>query len=165
MHYIYRNSAISQLLAVVFWYIKQIMITTYKICWWLLLNTGSVGSSVYVSNTTNISDGYMCFNDSNYTIDTVPALVNISCSTKAQYVIYYNEIRPGVKYPDYSYVYARNMLCEVEVYGKLLHLVYYALSYINVGNLFLLSKLTFLYFSDSSLCTCWLHFQKERYCL
>ncbi|XP_052711963.1 protein draper-like [Crassostrea angulata] len=78
---------------------------------------GSVGSSVYVSNTTNISDGFMCFNDSNYSVFTVPAIVNISCSTKAQYVIYYNEIRPGVKYPEYKSTYAKNMLCEVEVYG------------------------------------------------
>lgn len=85
--------------------------------------SGTVGSSVYVSNTTDISDGLMCFNDSDYTIDTVPAIANISCSTKAQYVIYYNEIRPGVKYPEYRFTYAKNMLCEVEVYGKLLNLL------------------------------------------
>lgn len=65
----------------------------------------------------------MCFSDSNYTVFTVPAIVNISCLTKAQYVIYYNEIRPGVKYPEYKFTYAKNMLCEVEVYGKLLNLL------------------------------------------
>lgn len=73
---------------------------------------------MYVSNTTDISDGYMCFNDSIYTVFTVPEVIYIPCFTKAQYVIYYNEIRPGVKYPESLTVYAKNLLCEVEVYGK-----------------------------------------------
>lgn len=81
--------------------------------------SGTVGSSVYVSNTTDISDGLMCFNDSDYTIDTVPAIANISCSTKAQYVIYYNEKRPQVMYPRFNYTFAANFLCEVEAYGKI----------------------------------------------
>lgn len=83
---------------------------------------------MYVSNTTDILDGYMCFNDSEYAVFTVPPLSYISCSTKAQYVIYYNEKRPGVWYPDTSkYTFAANMLCEVEVYGKLMHLISYSL--------------------------------------
>lgn len=94
------------------------------ICWYLLVHTGTVGSSVYVSNTTDILDGYMCFNDSEYEVFTVPPLSYIPCSTKAQYVIYYNEKRPEVWYPDTSeYTFAANMLCEVEVYGKLMHLI------------------------------------------
>lgn len=97
-------------------------------CWYLLVHTGIVGSSVYVSNTTDILDGYMCFNDSEYAVFTIPPLSYIPCSTKAQYVIYYNEKRPGVWYPDTSkYTFAANMLCEVEVYGNLMHLILYSL--------------------------------------
>lgn len=87
----------------------------------------------------------MCFNDSNYSVFTVPAIVNISCSTKAQYVIYYNEIRPGVKYPEYKSTYAKNMLCEVEVYGKLLNwlcLIKYLCQ--NISNLFFRQFITYM---------------------
>lgn len=93
---------------------------------WLLVYAGTVGSSVYVSNTTDIADGHMCFNDSNYTLDAVPAIVNISCSTRAQYVIYYNEKRPGFIYPVYNDAFAANMIWEIEVYGKLVHGIHYA---------------------------------------
>lgn len=107
----------------------------------MLVYIGTVGSSVYVSNTTDISDGYMCFNDSAYTLDTVPAIVNISCSTKAQYVIYYNEKRPGFIYPWSKDTFAANMICEIEVYGKLLHGIHYALPTIYVDNKSLTYKL------------------------
>ena len=77
-----------------------------------------LGFSLYISNTTDKSQGTLCFKDSNYTSSTIPPVVNISCAVHGQYVIYYNERLAGVIYPSDYYPYAYNLLCEVEVYGK-----------------------------------------------
>ena len=77
-----------------------------------------LGFSLYISNTTDKSQGTLCYKDSNYTRNTIPPVVNITCPVHGQYVIYYNERLTGVSYPpDYSPE-ARNLICEVEVYGK-----------------------------------------------
>ncbi|XP_061194956.1 uncharacterized protein LOC133203126 [Saccostrea echinata] len=76
-----------------------------------------LGFYVYVSNTTNRRDGYLCFRDTNYTISTIPDVLNITCPVHGQYVIYYNERLSKVKYPDGYSSKAYNDLCEVEVYG------------------------------------------------
>lgn len=59
------------------------------------------GFFLYVSNTTDKEDGHMCFHE----IQTVPGTPfedqTINCSVLGRYVIYYNERRPGVKYPSY----------------------------------------------------------------
>ncbi|XP_061165546.1 uncharacterized protein LOC133174437 [Saccostrea echinata] len=78
-----------------------------------------LGFYIYVSNTTNIEDGHLCFHDTNYTRSTIPAVVNITCPVHGQYVIYFNK-RPQRILSSYSaqfYQYAHNELCEVEVYG------------------------------------------------
>nr|XP_022307322.1 uncharacterized protein LOC111113376 [Crassostrea virginica] len=76
-----------------------------------------LGFSLYVSNTTDKSEGHLCFKDTVFTPSTIPAVLNTTCPVHGQYVIYYNERLPGVSYPyDYS-TYAWNELCEVEVYG------------------------------------------------
>jgi hypothetical protein len=78
-----------------------------------------VGFSLYVSNTTERAQGHICFPDTNYTVDTIPAVVTATCPVHGRYVIYHNERQqaPGKTYPDGYSTYAFNELCEVEVYG------------------------------------------------
>lgn len=77
------------------------------------------GFSVYVSNTSDASQGMLCFKDNNFTSSTISAIFNITCPVHGQYVIYYNERLMEVNYPlEYS-VLAYNDLCEVEVYGNI----------------------------------------------
>lgn len=76
-----------------------------------------LGFSLYVSSTPDLLQATLCFKDNNFTKDTIPPVFNITCSIHGQYVIYYNERLPDVRYPrDYSHD-ASNNLCEVEVYG------------------------------------------------
>ena len=77
-----------------------------------------LGFSLYISNTTDRSQGTLCFKDSNYTSSTIPPVVNITCPVHGQYVIYYNERLANGSYPPDYYYKAYNLLCEVEVYGK-----------------------------------------------
>ena len=77
-----------------------------------------LGFSLYVSNTTDKTDGTLCYKDTNLTLSTIPAVLNITCAFSGQYVIYYNERLAGVQYP-YGYSsFAFNELCEVDVAGK-----------------------------------------------
>ena len=77
-----------------------------------------LGFSLYVSNTTNKSDGILCFQDNIFTLSTIPAVFNTICPVQGQYVIYYNERSPNKTYPDEYSTYAYNELCEVEVIGE-----------------------------------------------
>lgn len=80
----------------------------------------SLGFSMYVSNTTNKSEGVLCFKDTNFTTRTIPAVITIKCTVHGQYVIYYNERIPRVSYPEDFSKHAEADLCEAEVYGKCL---------------------------------------------
>nr|XP_034315397.1 cell death abnormality protein 1 isoform X1 [Crassostrea gigas] len=72
-----------------------------------------LGSSVYVSNTTDRLQGTLCYS----ALDNIPAVFTITCPVHGQYVIYYNERLPGVTYPDEYSKSVTIILCEVEVYG------------------------------------------------
>jgi hypothetical protein len=76
-----------------------------------------VGFSLHVSNTTDKAKGYLCYHDTNYTVNNIPAVLNITCPVHGRYVIYYNERLPEKTYPTGSSQYAFTELCEVEVYG------------------------------------------------
>uniref|UniRef100_K1QNL7 Scavenger receptor class F member 2 n=1 Tax=Magallana gigas TaxID=29159 RepID=K1QNL7_MAGGI len=84
--------------------------------YWKNLAGYYLGFSVYISDTTDIAQGTLCFKDNNFTINTMPPVFTTKCFVHGQYVIYYNERLPEVAYPDaYKDDIAIN-LCEVEVY-------------------------------------------------
>ena len=78
---------------------------------------GFLGFSVYVSNTTDRTTGTLCYKDTNFTVQTIPPVINITCIQHAQYVIYYNERQEEHTDRGYS-EYAFNDICEVEVFGE-----------------------------------------------
>uniref|UniRef100_K1P9E1 Uncharacterized protein n=1 Tax=Magallana gigas TaxID=29159 RepID=K1P9E1_MAGGI len=74
-----------------------------------------LGFTVYVSNTSDMLQGTLCFKDDNFTTDTIPAVFTTTCPVHGQYVIYYNERLPGVIYPGSYSTKVFSDLCEVEV--------------------------------------------------
>lgn len=80
-------------------------------------NTRSfLGFSLYVSNTTDMSQGILCFKDREFSTRTIPAVFTTNCSMPGQYVIYYNERLMNGSYPKEYSPFVQSNLCEVEVY-------------------------------------------------
>ncbi|XP_061166271.1 receptor-type tyrosine-protein phosphatase epsilon-like [Saccostrea echinata] len=75
------------------------------------------GFFLYVSNTTSKQGSYFCFHELQNDTRTPAENQTINCPVHGRYVIYFNERRQGVNYPDYYSPNAYNELCEVEVYG------------------------------------------------
>lgn len=73
------------------------------------------GFSLYVSNTTDRHDGYLCYKDGP---ELPPLDFNTNCTRHGQYVIFYNERLNVINYPS-TYVTANVIteLCEVTVTG------------------------------------------------
>lgn len=73
------------------------------------------GFSLYVSNTTDRHDGYLCYKDGP---ELPPLDFNTSCTRRGQFVIFYNERLNVINYPS-KYITANVIteLCEVTVTG------------------------------------------------
>lgn len=63
---------------------------------------------VYVYNTTSEDDGHLCYHDKSTEQNSV----------RGGYVIYHNERRQYVQYPNFYSKYVFNELCEVKVYDE-----------------------------------------------
>nr|XP_034322449.1 receptor-type tyrosine-protein phosphatase epsilon [Crassostrea gigas] len=81
------------------------------------LTRNFLGFSLYISNTTDKLQGTLCFKDTNFTLDTIPAVFTTICPVYGQYVIYYNERLTNAIHPEYYSPAVGNNVCEVEVYG------------------------------------------------
>ncbi|XP_022312237.2 uncharacterized protein LOC111117411 [Crassostrea virginica] len=75
------------------------------------------GFFLYISNTTSKEDGHLCFHEIQTVNGTPSEDQRINCSVHGRYVIYYNERRHDVTYPDFFSEHAYYELCELEVYG------------------------------------------------
>ena len=107
------------------WHLNYTKPYTYFSCSFSNLSLGRnngfaprfLGFSLYVSNTKNKADGTVCFEDTNFNLDTIPAVFNTTCFLHGQYVIYYNERLARKTYPVGYSNYSFNELCELEVFG------------------------------------------------
>lgn len=112
LHYLHLNyiSSVSHIFFLIF--------LNYHVGSSNILTTLFLGFSVYVSNTTERFEGTLCFKDTNFTLDTIPAVFTTVCPLHGKFVIYYNERLQGLTYSKEYSPYAEINLCEVEVYGE-----------------------------------------------
>lgn len=75
------------------------------------------GFSLFVSNTTDMNEGHLCYKDGP---ELPPLDFNTTCITHGRFVIFYNERLDRIKYPDnYQVSPVFTELCEVTVLGIL----------------------------------------------
>lgn len=81
------------------------------------------GFSVYVSNSTDMPSGVLCYKDGP---ELPPLNFNTNCTKHGRYVIFYNERLVGTKYPvEYVTTNVITQLCEVIVTGIVFKINYY----------------------------------------
>jgi hypothetical protein len=73
------------------------------------------GFSLYLSNTTNTENGYLCYQNGP---DLPPLNFNTTCVDYGRYVIFYNQRLEGVQYPAGYEQRSLIELCEVIVLGN-----------------------------------------------
>lgn len=79
-----------------------------------------LGFSIYISNTTNRTDGSLCFKNNIYTRSTIANPFTVNCRRHGRYVIYYNN-RTNNPFPNgVSKDGAYNELCEFDIFGTFL---------------------------------------------
>lgn len=74
------------------------------------------GFSLYVSNSTDIPSGFLCYKDGQ---ELPPLDFNTNCIANGRYVIFYNERIYGKSYPGYITSNVITELCEIIVTGSL----------------------------------------------
>ncbi|OWF40811.1 Fucolectin-6 [Mizuhopecten yessoensis] len=76
------------------------------------------GYQIFVSNTTDLNNGQLCYEDASTTVAEVATVKSHQCQHVAQYVTIYNyRNTPTKRYHWYS-TYAILELCEVLVFGE-----------------------------------------------
>lgn len=95
-----------------------------------------LGFSIYVSNTTNKSEGRLCYKNYFTDISDLTRHWKVECVTIGQYVFFYNERLKGVTYPKSYSTYAYNDVCELMVLGKYLIFVLFLKCVICLFDLF-----------------------------
>ncbi|XP_056014348.1 uncharacterized protein LOC125676360 isoform X2 [Ostrea edulis] len=108
----------------VWWYVNlgniksvyniRIQFRTYEQQYEMRQRGRMAGFSLYVSNTSNIENGYLCYKDEP---DLPPLDFSTTCVSHGRYVIFYNERQPGVQYPAGYELTSVTELCEVTVLG------------------------------------------------
>lgn len=81
------------------------------------------GFSLYVSNTTDLPSGYLCYKDG--PPELPPLDFNTTCIANGHYAIFYNERQNGITYPVGYETYSVYMeLCEVFVIGRFKYIAF-----------------------------------------
>lgn len=101
------------------------------------------GFSIYVSNNGDIEGSNMCYRDGS---KLPPLNFTTTCTENGRYVIFYNERKEGVDYPDgYQVSTLYTELCEVIVRGK--HVMYHIICHFTAVIIHNLNTYGFIIFS------------------
>lgn len=103
-----------------------IYILIYLLCWYIVFYLGDSpfhrasfrGTSVYVSNTTNILDGTLCYENNSIIIHDMPLNISTTCRLQGKYIMLYSGAMQCAGSPC-SFPH-----CEALVYGNMFYCYY-----------------------------------------